>query len=255
MTTKGKLIMSKQIFQLLNEAIDNEELNGSVITAQPERNKRPSGATKWTFADWFGADLTGKIYKGSITISEKDTITSLEGAPEEVIGGFYVFDQPLGTLKHLPKKISDDLNISHNELTSLEGCPEEIGGYFDCSGNKIKSLKGGPKKIGAGETYDCKNNPLLRSLEGLPEGIKADKVLADPFKLADKFGKRNIPVNTLKKMFKELEHVQSVLKSYGYIDLYNKLLDVTGYIELGVNNDEDGEEEGYSRVDHVVISK
>lgn len=248
--------MDKKISKLLTEAIDNEKVSGDVVTVQPERNKRPSGATKWTFADWFGADLTGKVYKGSITISEKDTITSLEGAPEEVIGGFYVFDQPLGTLKHLPKKISDDLNISHNELTSLEGCPEEIGGYFDCSGNKIKSLKGGPKKIGAGETYNCANNPNLRSLDGLPEGIKADTVVADPFKLADKFGKRNIPVNTLKKMFKELEHVQSVLKSYGYIKFYDKLFDVTSSIELGVNNDKDDEEEeGYSRVDHVVISK
>ena len=245
--------MDKKISKLLTEAIDNEKISGDVVTAQPERNKRPSGATEWTFADWFGADLTGKTYKGSITINEKDMITSLEGAPEEVIGGFYVFNQPLGTLKHLPKKVSGDLNVSYNELTSLEGCPEEVGGYFDCSGNKIKSLKGGPKKVG--EVYHCDNNPLLRSLDGLPEGIKADKVVADPFKLADKFGKRDIPANTLKKMFKDLEHVQSVLKSYGYIKLYDKLLDVTNYIELGVNNDEDDEEEGYSRVDRVVIGK
>lgn len=245
--------MDKKISKLLTEAIDNEKVSGDVVTVQPERNKRPSDAAEWTFADWFGADLTGKIYKGSITINEKDTITSLKGAPEEVTGGFYVFDQPLGTLKHLPKKVSGDLNVSYNELTSLEGCPEEVGGYFDCSGNKIKSLKGGPKKVG--EVYHCNNNPLLRSLDGLPEGIKADKVVADPFKLAEKFGKRDIPANMLKKMFKDLEHVQNILKSYGYIKLYDKLLDVANYIELGVNNDEDDEEEDYSRVDHVVIGK
>ena len=76
-----------------NEELDkmlNEESNSSF----------PKGS----FAEWFGEDLTGQVYKGSI-ICFYENLTSLFGCPKEVTRNF----------------ICDE-----NQLTSLEGAPEKV---------------------------------------------------------------------------------------------------------------------------------
>ena len=82
----------------------------------------------------------------------KNSLTSLEGAPQSVGGSF---------------------DCSINELKSLEGAPQSVGGSFDCSSNKLKSLEGLPDGFSAGTDFDCSNNEL-KSLKGLPDVFKVN---------------------------------------------------------------------------------
>lgn len=81
-----------------------------------------------------------------------NSLTSLEGAPQEVGG---------------------DFDCSCNKLTSLEGAPQKVGGNFDCSGNNLTSLKGAPKMIKG--YLDCHANNLT-SLGGAPPKKVSDKI-------------------------------------------------------------------------------
>lgn len=105
--------------------------------------------TEYTFADWFGEDLTGKTYDGNIDCN-RCHLTSLKGAPKEVTGYFM---------------------CTENRLTSLEGCPEIVGDDFLCCDNKLlTSLEHGPKFVG-GDMYDC-SKCSLTSLKGAPEKME-----------------------------------------------------------------------------------
>ena len=97
------------------------------------------------------ADL-GIEYNGGDFDCTSNSLTSLEGSPEEVSGDFYCYG---------------------NLLTSLKGAPQKVGGYFDCSNNSLTSLEGGPQEIG----YDfyCINNKLLTSLKDIHKHIKSIK--------------------------------------------------------------------------------
>jgi hypothetical protein len=53
-------------------------------------------------------------------------LTSLEGAPQEVGGGFY---------------------CHNNKLTSLEGAPEKVGGGFYCHNNKVQFTEEDVRKV------------------------------------------------------------------------------------------------------------
>ena len=58
------------------------------------------------------------------------SLTSLEGAPQEVVGNFYCSDcSSLTSLKGSPQKVGGDFNCSNcSSLTSLEGAPQKVAG-------------------------------------------------------------------------------------------------------------------------------
>ena len=74
--------------------------------------------------------------------------TSLQGAPQKVGGDFYCEGNQLTTLKGAPQEVGGSLYCRNNQLTTLEGAPQEVGGSFVCSENKLTSLEGAPQKIG-----------------------------------------------------------------------------------------------------------
>lgn len=150
----------KDIAKALNEA----------VTEEPQKNKRPDGVEEWTFADWFGRDLSGETYDGDIDCYNVG-ITSLKGAPREVSGYFYCPHNQLTSLKGAPKIVNGNFGCSSNKLTSLEGAPEKVGGYFICWYNQLTSLKGAPKEVGG--DFKCNDNRLT-SLEGAPEKVGGD---------------------------------------------------------------------------------
>ena len=66
---------------------------------------------------------------GYFDCSDCSSLTSLEGAPQEVGGDF--------------------ICIKCTSLTTLEGAPQKVAGDFDCSMcTSLTSLEGAPKKIG-----------------------------------------------------------------------------------------------------------
>lgn len=135
-----------------------EKLNKVILEAEGE---------EYTFADWFGQDLTGQEYKGNI-YCQRNNLTSLEGAPEKVYGNFMCYGNNLNDLKGAPKYVTGDFNCQSNELKSLQGAPKEVGRNFDCAFNKLTSLEGAPEKVG--RNFQCSRNNLT-SLEGAPKYI------------------------------------------------------------------------------------
>ena len=97
-------------------------------------------------------------------------LKSLEGAPQSVGGSFDCSENELKSLEGLPDGFSagTDFDCSNNELTSLEGAPLEIEENFDCGNNQLTSLEGAPQSVGG--SFDCSNNFLV-SLEGAPQKV------------------------------------------------------------------------------------
>ena len=88
---------------------------------------------------------------GYFDCSDCSSLTSLEGAPQEVGWNFYCSDcSSLTSLKGSPQKVGGDFNCSNcSSLTSLEGVPQEVGRNFYCRNcPSLTSLEGAPKKIG-----------------------------------------------------------------------------------------------------------
>ena len=109
---------------------------------------------------------------------EKNLLTSLVGAPEEV---------------------EEYFECSGNHLTSLEGAPRKVGGGFYCSDNRLTSLVGAPQKVGS---FSCGNN-LLTSLEGAPEKVRW-YFLCDDNPVSDE---------TLKSIFSRMEKGGSYMEA------------------------------------------
>ena len=87
---------------------------------------------------------------GYFDCSDCSSLTSLEGAPQEVGGDFYCSEC--------------------TSLTSLEGSPQEVGGTFICSDcSSLISLKGSPQEVC--RNFYCRNCPSLTSHEGAPKKI------------------------------------------------------------------------------------
>lgn len=158
-------------------AIDNEQhqLHESSTVRRSAENKRPSGATEWTFADWFGEDLTGKTYEGEI-FAHNAGITSLKGAPKTVVGGVFLAGNELASLEFGPSTVRGDYYIvDGNKLTSLEGAPKNFEGRFSAKNNRLTSLKGAPKKC---KSFSISYNPELASLSGGPEEVENEYAAA-----------------------------------------------------------------------------
>jgi len=86
-------------------------------------------------------------------------LTSLEGAPQKVFGGFYCSENQLTSLKGAPQSVGRNFDCSYNPLTTLEGAPQFVGGYFYCHNNQLTSLEGAPQSVGG--SFFCNNNPKL----------------------------------------------------------------------------------------------
>lgn len=126
-----------------------------------------------------GALITDKTknekWRGDFHCSDLE-ITSLEGAPKEIIYGDFscLRNGNLVSLKGSPKKVDGYFKCTHNpELKSLEGGPKEVTGVYQISSNiNLTSLKGAPKKINS--DFYCAYNSELVSFEGAPEEVTGD---------------------------------------------------------------------------------
>ena len=98
-----------------------------------------------------------------------NNLTSLEGAPQTVVGDFYCSDNSLQTLEGAPQTVGGDFSCNKNKLTTIEGAPQIVNGAFYCSGNMLASLTGAPQTVG-GE-FGCTDNKLT-SLEGAPQAVE-----------------------------------------------------------------------------------
>ncbi len=95
-------------------------------------------------------------------------LTTLEGSPQRVGGSFYCQDNLLTTLEGAPREVGGNFYFYNNQLTTLEGAPREVGGYFNCEDNQLTSLEGAPQKVGG--SFNCSDNQLT-TLEGAPREV------------------------------------------------------------------------------------
>ena len=137
----------------------NEELS-KIINESEEK----------TFADWYGEDLTGQTYEGSINCSDQG-ITSLKGAPAKVTGDFICISNDLATLEGAPKEVGRDFWCGSKNLTSLKGGPKKVAGSFHCEFSNLTTLEGAPQKVGG--DFNCYMSGLT-SLEGAPKYVGGD---------------------------------------------------------------------------------
>jgi len=97
----------------------------------------------------------------------ENNLTSLKGAPQEVGRNFICSRNDITSLKGAPRRVGENFICSFNPITSLEGAPQEVGGYFGCHYNSLKTLDGAPRKIGGGiaigGTYE---DPLIKMNKG-----------------------------------------------------------------------------------------
>ena len=86
------------------------------------------------FIDKNGNEAKNIIIKNDFSCSNCNSLTSLEGAPQEVGRDFFCSNcTSLTSLNGAPQKVGGDFSCSYcTSLTSLEGAPKEIGGDFNC---------------------------------------------------------------------------------------------------------------------------
>ena len=92
-------------------------------------------------------------------------LTSLEGAPREVVGSFDCSSNHLTSLEGAPSGVGEDFSCDNNKLTSLEGSSSEVGSGFYCYKNQLTSLEGAPREVGG--NFHCYRNQIT-SLKGIP---------------------------------------------------------------------------------------
>ena len=88
----------------------------------------------------------------------RNSLTSLDGAPQKVGGGFFCYSNKLTSLEGSPQSVDGDFDCSHNSLTSLEGAPQNVGIDFYCSKNHLTSLEGAPQRVGG--IFLCSENVI-----------------------------------------------------------------------------------------------
>jgi len=162
-----------------------------------------------------------------ININVSDSgLTSLDGAPKEVVGYFYCDNNKLTSLSGAPDKVGGHFDCSSNKLTSLTGAPDKVVGHFSCYNNELTSLTGAPDKVDG--HFNCDNNKL-ESLTGAPDKVggdfycsynKLESLTGAPDKVGGHF---NCSGNELKSLTGAPDKVD------GYFDCsYNKLESLTG---------------------------
>ena len=97
-----------------------------------------------------------------------NNLKNLIGGPDEVYFGYWAQDNGLTSLKGSPAVLNCDMFIRDNDLEDLDGSPEVVMGSFICRNNKLKTLKGAPKKVA--DEFSCAENDL-EDLVGIPSEI------------------------------------------------------------------------------------
>jgi hypothetical protein len=110
--------------------------------------------------------------------SSRITLSSLDGSPHTVGGGFVCSNAGLKSLKGGPNKVGGDFYCGWNNLTSLEFCPSSVGTNFYCGWNKIREFTG-LKYIG-GDFY-CTGNPIEKIWDIISPDWKWDEDLMEFF--------------------------------------------------------------------------
>lgn len=123
------------------------------------------------------------------------TLTSLEGAPEEMGGDFDCSNcEGLTSLKGSPKKIEGCYFCTDcRNLKTLKGAPDWIRGSFYCCDSNITTLEGAPKYVG--KVFNCTDCRNLTSLKGAPKIVK----LIDCSRCSNLSDYANIPENKIVK--------------------------------------------------------
>ena len=92
---------------------------------------------------------------------DENNLSTLEGCPIEVGGGFFCGGNKLTSLEYSPEYVGGNFSCSVNCLTNLVGCPSEVGGGFFCHDNKLSTLEFCSGFIGG--DFECKNNNINES--------------------------------------------------------------------------------------------
>ncbi len=127
-------------------------------------------------------------------------ITSLEGAPQKVVGAFNCSDNQLTSLEGAPPEFTANFNCKNNNLTTLKGAPQKVEEYFACDHNNLTTLEGAPQKVGG--YLSCSDNQLT-SLEGAPQEILFGLYCGD----------NPVSAETLKSIFRLMKKSESYLKA------------------------------------------
>ena len=122
-------------------------------------------------------------------MSFRNSLTTLEGVPEEVGRHFNCQSNQIISLDYAPQRVGHDYSCSNNllsklhnipdiikgsfscgncQLSTLEGAPKEVEDNFNCTMNGLENLEGGPQSVG--NFYFCRGNPLT-SLTGAPKRL------------------------------------------------------------------------------------
>ncbi len=146
-----------------------KNLRGQKVYEGPEGFCFASDRLQWYDKDLNEIDPPDEI-KGSIKLGFfKNNITSLEGSPRIVKGGFYCQNTKITSLKGCPREVEGSFWCSNTKITSLEGSPKRVGEDFDCSNTSITSLEGCPRFIG--NVFDHSQTKII-SLEEEPEEVR-----------------------------------------------------------------------------------
>ena len=86
----------------------------------------------------------------------RNSLTSLDGAPQKVGGGFRCYSNKLTSLEGAPQRVGGDFMCHSNQLVSLKGSPQIVAGSFYCSRNQLTSLEGAPPMV-AGISISSEN--------------------------------------------------------------------------------------------------
>jgi hypothetical protein len=88
----------------------------------------------------------------------RNSLTSLDGAPQKVGGGFRCYSNKLTSLEGAPQTVGGDFICHSNKLVSLKGSPQIVTGSFYCSSNQLTSLDGAPPMVSG--TFFCSGNVI-----------------------------------------------------------------------------------------------
>ena len=153
--------------------------------------------------------VTGSFY------CHGNSLTSLEGAPQEVGGHFLCYNNRLTSLVGAPQKVEGSFDCHYNSLESLEGAPQEVGGGFCCSNNSLTSLEGAPQKVGV--DFYCSHNEISeKTLKLVWETIQKNKI---DYWTALCILKSEIPKSDFEKLGGELDKRLSQDAQKGYLTL------------------------------------
>jgi hypothetical protein len=100
-------------------------------------------------------------------LNNRNKLTSLEGSPREVGGGFYCNNNQLVSLEGAPRKVGGDFVCFRNKLTSLEGISQYISGNIKCQDNQLRDVRG--VKDGWRGRFYSQGNPVHKIFKLFPK--------------------------------------------------------------------------------------